>query len=51
VTNEGRESLQGEAVRAPGRLGEWLAREFGESEQATNKNARAARKTRDKVPF
>lgn len=45
------ETLQGEAQRAPGRLGKWLAKPFGRSEKATNKSARAGRKTRFKLPF
>lgn len=45
------EMLQGEAGRAPGRIGKWLAKPFGKSEQATNKSARAGRKTRFKLPF
>ena len=45
------EMLQGEAGRAPGRLGKWLAKPFGKSEKATNKSARAGRKTRFKLPF
>ena len=43
--------LQGEAGRAPGRIGKWLAKPFGNSERATNKSARAGRKTRSKLPF
>jgi predicted PurR-regulated permease PerM len=51
VINEGLETLQGEAARAPGRLAKWLAKPFGKSEKATNKSARAGRKTRSKLPF
>lgn len=45
------ETLQGESTRAPGRLGKWLAKPFGKSEKATNKSARAGRRTRSKLPF
>ena len=45
------DTLQGEAGRAPGRLGKWLARPFAKSEKATNKSARAGRKTRFNLPF
>jgi len=44
-------TLQGEAGRAPGRIGKWLAKPFGKSEKATNKSARAGRKTRSKLPL
>ncbi|MDX6487928.1 MAG: hypothetical protein QOK13_543 [Gaiellaceae bacterium] len=43
--------LEGEAGRAPGRIGKWLAKPFGKSQKATNKSARAGRKTRFKLPF
>ncbi len=45
------ETLQGEAARAPGTLGKRLAKPFGKSQQATNKSARARRRTRFKLPF
>ncbi len=45
------ETLQGDAARAPGRLGKWLARPFRQSEQATNKSARAGRRARFNLPF
>lgn len=45
------DTLQGESARAPGRLATWLAKPFGKSEKATNKSARAGRKTRSKLPF
>lgn len=51
AVNKGLATLQGEAARAPGRLGKWLAKPFGTSEKATNKSARAGRKTRFKLPF
>ena len=51
VINEGLETLQGEAVRAPGRLGKSLSRRFGKSGKATNKSARAGRNTRSNLPF
>ena len=45
------DKLEGEATRGPGRLAKWLAKPFGKSEKATNKSARAGRKTRSKLPF
>jgi hypothetical protein len=45
------ELLRGESTRAPGRLGKWLAKPLGKSEQATNESARAGRRTRHKLPF
>lgn len=45
------EEARGELQKAPGRLGKWLTKPFGKSQQATNKSARAGRKTRLKLPF
>lgn len=51
AVDEKLETLQGASARAPGRLGKWLAKPFGKSERATNKSARAGRRTRSKLPF
>ncbi len=41
----------GKASKAPGPLRKVIAQPFGKSQKATNKSARAGRKTRFKLPF
>jgi hypothetical protein len=41
----------GKAGKAPGRTTKWIAQVLGKSQKATNKSARAGRKTRFKLPF
>lgn len=41
----------GKASKAPGPLKKAIAQPFGKSQKATNKSARAGRKTRFKLPF